>query len=614
LNFKQVLGDIKDNRQLNNLSTLSDFYSGYRKSSKDFSYETTQPWLAGTSGTMTWENNAGEFSTGDYFCKIDQIGGYAQNIRVPIPEEKRIVGETLRVAVKYKSPYSPSVVLYLRDSTTWVNNAGAVLNRLPISVNENIFYIERPYEAGAVEVVFYLSSTFPGTGIVKFGQTQLLTKDKDFFGIFNPSLYTKKATSFNNTIIVDSLGGGDFTSIRAALKSITNAGEQNTYLLKVKNGTYNEIDIVGSNYTGNNLNVVVLEGESKEGVIIRTDGTSTAISPSDYSRATYQSVAINTIPQDWKHTFWLVKTMTVRNITILANDVKYCNHQDAEGSYDSLFENCHIIKQEENVDASKYFVIGIGSRVGQYQRYKKCTIELRYGFNNAYSAAGIFWHNWGNQTGATGMEVTDCHFINCHYLYASDLGSGQNDIIKINGCSLSKKDKGILYYLTEGYYTPTPATPSDYPYNINLQINNSDVNYFELESDRAGAGEKAIAHNEYHIKVKNKTGSTISKGTAVKIDWADLEVSSQIINKATDNIYDFVVWQDILTNSEGYAVPKNKTVECLAIAGTYSNGDKVKINANGIFEKTLVESEKIGVVAKSEILGSTALLRIYLVI
>jgi hypothetical protein len=413
--------------------------------------------------------------------------------------------------------------------------------------------------------------------------------------------YIKSESPFPSQIVTNEIlvapVGGQFTSLRDALLSITDASETNRYHIKIKDALYQEIDIQGTNYQGDNPDVVVVEGESREGVTIVTDGTSTENSPSDYSNPTYANIPINTIPVNYKHTFWLVKSVTFKNFTVKSNDVKYCIHQDASGDYESLFENCHIIKDEPN-DGSKGFVIGIGSRYGQYQRFRNCIIEARWYFDNGYTVAGIYWHNWNNQAGPTGAEITDCHFVNCNELEVADAGSDQNDVVIMSGCSTSNKLHGVAYTLLEGLYTPTPATPLDYPYNLVLNINNSDVGNYVLDPNRVNAADRALALNEYHVRIKNKSGVTIPKGSPVKINWTDREVTNQVVELALDNDFDFITWLDLDDEAIGYGIPKQKEAVVIVTEGGYDRGEFIKVGATGLFEKTALKSDASGVVLK----------------
>ena len=297
-------------------------------------------------------------------------------------------------------------------------------------------------------------------------------------------------------------------------------------------------------------------------------------------------------------------------MTVYSNDVKYCVHQDQNtGDYDSLFKNCHFI-HEELTQTDYGNVNGIGSYFGQYQRYHDCTLEVRQP-NTLGNGVGIGWHNIANQAGATGMEMINCHVINGNIHRAEELSSDHMDIIKIDGCSSSLRNAGLLLTLAQGTYSPTPATPEDYPYNIQYQISNTPINYADFQTGtRENAGFKYYAP-DYHITVQNDSGSLIARGTAVKIDYSASPVYGYSVVKAVDNDFDFVLWKDIANGEQGFAVPKGKTVKFLSVGGTWVRGDWVKINSNGLAVITIVESERIGI-CEYDGLSGVGFLRTYL--
>jgi hypothetical protein len=579
-------------------------FSNFHKISKDYSFETANPWTAGTGATMTWNANASEFETGLNYVQIIQTG-YAQTIKIPIPDSWRKVGAKIRLVASYKSDKAVSLKAYFRNTadSDWVNNAGATNGSFFASSAEKTLVIDRKYESGVGYFVLYTSANVEAT--IKIGSVQLFAES---------GLVYEQDSSYVTIQKTVADTGGDYTAIRAAIKACTGAGEANRYKITVKKGNYNEIDVTSSpDYHGTNNSVFVVEGEDKKETILHTDGASTELAPVDYSvnAATYGGVAINTIPQAYKHAIWINSSITFRNMTIDARVVKYATHADATGNYDVLFDNCRIVHFETNNDG--YHVVGIGLRYGQYLRFHNCTFVLDLNHSGApTTAAALFAHNWNNQAGPTGLEIINCDVENGHILYATDLGSGHDDHFIVENCRTNDPRKGIIYGLTTGYYTPTPATEADYPYCLSIDVRGGDIGYYKLNDNRSAAGLKALALNDYHVSVRNNSASTIAQGTAVKKDWANLTTTKQIVIPATDNNFDFVVWRDIAATSEGYATPKNKTVQVLAVAANYAKGDMLKINASGQFEKTVTVSECVAVTVEALNLASAGLIWAYL--
>ena len=186
------------------------------------------------------------------------------------------------------------------------------------------------------------------------------TLECELFNFYNANNVPRQTT-----IVVASDGSGNFTSVRDAVKSITDASAQNRYIVYVKNGTYNEIDIKTKDY-------VDIEGESRDGVVLYADGTSTENSPSDYTWYTeqYSNVPINTIPKAWKHLFIHMSNSTIANMTMKVRMCKYVIHQDNESQeYEAIVKNCVLIREENFSDngADTYnqrlqYIVGIGAR------------------------------------------------------------------------------------------------------------------------------------------------------------------------------------------------------------------------------------------------------------
>lgn len=573
-------------------------------------YETINPWQIGTlAGTSTLEflNNAGDFTIGNKYVKFSAIGGGATNsfVKMELPNEFK--GDTskvarLRFAYRSEGTGSAQYNIYQRNltDTAWTVNNYVAVTMPKTFLDEGFIQVDVPIAANTGYIVL-VEQLFNG-GILKIGSIR---------GSILSSVKPPSASIKTTKIVVNAAGGGDFTSLRAALKSISSVSETNKYYVFIKNGTYNEIDITGAQYYGSNKDLVIVEGESRDGVIIRTDGKSTALSPTGYSypvtpAGSYDNVPINTIPQSAKHGFYIQETVTFKNLTVYSNDVKYCVHQDnTNNAYDSLFENCRFI-HEETTSTTYYYCVGVGSRDSQRQRYTNCIFEARLSFSTNEVAA-IFWHNWNNRIGPTYLDIKDCEVLNAHILHASELGSNQNDIVTVERCKTNVKDKGIIYSLTPGFYTPTPATPADYPYNIQMSIIDSKINYFELRDERSGAAYKAVSINDYHFLVRNNSGSTILRGTPVKIDWTNVSTSNMFIKKSIDVDYDFICFADIPDSSNGFAAPRGKSVKGLLIAGAYLRGDLLKINSSGKFEKTTVLTEKSATVMDNITLTSDGL-------
>lgn len=568
-----AVGDV--NRAYLNAETMLTF--GFNPS-----YTLLNPYLIGAlngSSTQQWLDND-MFSSGSKKLVLTALGGNIVNhsLRIKLPDD--FIGDTTRiiqVTFTYILKGTAFYALYQRNQndTAWSDNTFSKI-QIPPTLKEATISMTTAIKAntGYINLALDVNSD----GVLQVGNVKM-----EIVGGAKQASVTGVTT-----IVVDVAGSGSFTSIRSAIKSITAASKQNRYLVFVKNGTYNEFDITGANYLGDDPSVVTVEGESREGVIIRTDGTSSTVTPPDYSYpgSGNKGVPFNSIPRAERHALYIQETITFKNLTIHANDVKYAVHQDNTAKkYKSLFENVRII-HEETTSNSFANCVGIGARHGQFQNYRNCIFEARLG-NLIFSEVpvGVFWHNWNNQNGAAGLIIEDCEYINYSYLHAAELGSNQNDIITLNRCRSNLQYAQVIYSLTPGFYNPTPATPYDYPYNIQLQITGTSVGYFDLRDERRDAGYNALSINDYHIPVYNAGVSAITKGTPMITRWDMPDENNVYCEPAIGNYFDFIAWRDIPATSSGFGIPSGKSAMVVVDSQDYFKGDMVTL-LSGTFTKT----------------------------
>jgi len=133
-----------------------------------------------------------------------------------------------------------------------------------------------------------------------------LTKNQKYL-----TIYTTKTVA---------LTGGDYTTLTSAFAAITDASIAKSYVLNLKNGTYNESNIVTKNY-------IDAIGESRDGIIIRADGLLQTGLTSVIQAGLFAETISN-----------------FKNLTIDTNDTKYCVHNDnLTTPYEAKFYNCKFI-------------------------------------------------------------------------------------------------------------------------------------------------------------------------------------------------------------------------------------------------------------------------------
>ena len=381
------------------------------------------------------------------------------------------------------------------------------------------------------------------------------------------------------TVITVAPSGGDFTSIRSAIESISDNSEIKRYEIHVKPGTYNEMDILTKDY-------VDVIGEDINQCIVITNGLSTENSPSNYhiGGSQYSNVPINTIPKAWKHQWVHMANATVSNLTCIAEQTKYVVHQDTIGTpYTATFKNCRFIKRENYNDSSSIWdkvllnIIGIGAYGGQFQIYDSCEFRLEVDnlpqYPNVSDAdvipSAVFFHNWNNKTRPCGLTLKDCNIYGTNIVNLSELGSNQDDIVTLDNVKVDSKQFGCVMSSNANYYTDAQGErvtdPLLIPYNIKVKAN-CDLNFI-LYKDRP------LGYN------------TMCSPDCMKFVYVDSALKGQPISLGTSEGYYTHTVPSTLDNEYGIAcadatneyifVSTGKKVMALCTAGTYTIGGNV---------------------------------------
>ena len=203
-------------------------------------------------------------------------------------------------------------------------------------------------------------------------------------------------------------GSGDFTSIRAAVESITDASSAlKPYVIEVWPGTYNvfedytqaEIETAGEGsyiQDGSGFVGILLE----DGVSMRGIGNRDEIilhgelDPSTYSAALRNNVA----------TLNLRDTMSLENLTVSAKNIRYCVHDDFRPTLKYVtryVKNC-VFKGDSLTSGSSVSTWGEGSRQGKTSILEDCDFTTHF-----------LWHS-DNQASATrpvSLIVKNCRAV-----------------------------------------------------------------------------------------------------------------------------------------------------------------------------------------------------------
>lgn len=265
----------------------------------------------------------------------------------------------------------------------------------------------------------------------------------------------------------------NYNSIRNLINSLTDASEAKQYEVFVPKGTWNEIDWKGKKW-------VKIIGESRDETIINLDplGTMAAKTiPADYSFPAEVGKALNTVNSIYLHIAFPSNDIHCENLTFFAKNSKYPVHIDHPGFQNANFPNCRI--KEQNCA----FPIGMGIWSGQKVTFDNCIIEPLTPGNK-----GFFYHNWNNQEKPNSVVFNRGKFVNCDYGLIDELGSMQDDWVKILDCFTTKSaNGGDLNFMVDNLSPGTsfwinPATgvaetnPVNVPYSIKLNTTGTKIN------------------------------------------------------------------------------------------------------------------------------------------
>lgn len=257
-------------------------------------------------------------------------------------------------------------------------------------------------------------------------------------GGYNVSINNEKDAKAN-VITVSLDGTKDFTSIKDAIDSITDASEKNPYIIKIYEGTYdvkqyytNEQWAVESTlFVGLSVpDYVTLEGVGDRDAVI--------ITGSDTTKRNYISV-LN-----------LGNICCLKNLTIKSEMLRYAVHDDYS-SNDSVgyreLENCAFI-QEDGFYAQAY---GAGFHDNDTIIMKSCVCET-----NADDGFSISFHNNTDFINGSYLEFENCRFFQ-RGLNLNTIADGAKNNVLLKGTKSDSlvldrrtSNTGIMYEVT-GY-------------------------------------------------------------------------------------------------------------------------------------------------------------------
>ena len=210
-------------------------------------------------------------------------------------------------------------------------------------------------------------------------------------------------------IVAQEGGPGRFATVQAAVDSITDATADSPVDIVVKPGTYH-----GMIRTKDWVNIV---GEDRDRCILA------------YTRKPDEK-------QHLTHVIWATSNSTIKDLTLVGRDVKYCIHSDGGRAYVLFVENCLFRRKYPEGFRGSRAGFGIGLRGGQHIVMRDCTV---------HADRPIYMHNWDRQRSACSMTLERCRLEGKEAIYVSLLGSGQRDCLVLHDCVLNATKTSIIY-------------------------------------------------------------------------------------------------------------------------------------------------------------------------
>ena len=202
---------------------------------------------------------------------------------------------------------------------------------------------------------------------------------------------------------------GSFTSVQTAIDSVTDATEENPVDVVVRPGSYS-----GMVRTRDWNNII---GEDRDRCILT------------YTRKPEEK-------QHLTHVIWATSNSTIRGLTLVGRDVKYCIHSDGGRAYVLTVEDCVLRREYPDHFRGSRAGFGIGLRGGQHIVMSDCVV---------HADRSIYMHNWDHQKSPCSMTLQRCRLEGEETIYVSLLGSGQRDCLVLHDCALNATMASIVY-------------------------------------------------------------------------------------------------------------------------------------------------------------------------
>lgn len=478
----------------------------------------------------------------------------------------------LDTSVNIISSYNPTVQVYANNSggvVQLVSFDGGSYFTIPVNPGEKYYIDSAPdatypnYMIGYNNII-KVTSASNGDAVIPYGCNRLYINNN--WRNYTAALYKYMPSEPKyNTIRVKSGGGGNFTTVKAAIDSITDSSYNNRYNVEIYDGIYDIYTEFGGdawfaaiNDPGNNMNGLLLPDYVN--LIGVGDVTLTMRCADAYATST--NVPLVSLLN-------LQKNNDIKNIKFYAKNVRYVVHDETNNTYNHtqrLFENCYF-EHEGNVPGTWYamYALGCGSGDGSHYVYRQCTFKD--------IVPPYLMHNNVSQTEPTIIEFYGCKFIDtvqnsCIYLSAL-AGSTANCYAYLYDCQLS----GGIYTAGDKWYVRGGGN-SEFPH---WQDGGDTTVYFEMSDSTANCiASGAITRMQAVMLTNPNTVEAITAGSEDRFYGIALNDASS--------------GDPVVIQYKGF-------VDCNDSSITANNGDIAYITGSGITINS--GTNKIGYIIKS---------------
>ena len=208
-----------------------------------------------------------------------------------------------------------------------------------------------------------------------------------------------------NVIEVDVNGSGQYTSLRDAIESITDASKSNKYEIHIKEGTYD----IKSYYTDAEWAV-----ENASFVGLKVPDYTTLIGVGN--RENVILTASDSTQRNYISTLNLSNTSGLKNLSVKADGLRYTIHDDFATTggtgYDRVVENCYFYGKNLKLN----YTYGCGIKQGANFIFKNCIFET------VGAIPGLLIHNNTGWSIESYIRIENCRFIPYDKSYNNNKG------------------------------------------------------------------------------------------------------------------------------------------------------------------------------------------------